>query len=106
MIPERLKKRPAKDRPMTSITLRIPVDVVESLKEIVPRKGFSGYQPLLKRCITEGLPKDDAEYLFGHTARLIEAMRKRDLPEGVITDAEKEVFIPSAESAWQMRGSR
>lgn len=54
MIRERLKKRLAKDRPMTSITLRIPVDVVESLKEIAPRKGFSGYQPLLKSYITEG----------------------------------------------------
>jgi len=30
MIPERLKKRLDKSRPMTSITLRIPVDVVEA----------------------------------------------------------------------------
>jgi hypothetical protein len=29
-----------KDRPMTTITLRIPLDVVESLKEIAPQKGF------------------------------------------------------------------
>ena len=33
---------------MTSITLRIPVDVVESLKAIAPRKGLTGYQALLK----------------------------------------------------------
>jgi len=62
MIPEHLKKRLAKDRPMTSITLRIPVDVVESLKEIAPLKGFSGYQPLLKAYIGEGLRRDEAEY--------------------------------------------
>ena len=30
------KKRLVKDRPVTSITLGIPVDVVDSLKEIVP----------------------------------------------------------------------
>jgi len=90
MIRERLKKRLAKDRPMTSITLRIPVDVVESLKEIAPRKGFSGYQPLLKSYITEGLWKDEAEYLFGHTARLIEALRKRGVPEEIIKGAEEE----------------
>ncbi len=48
MIPEHLKKRLAKDRPMTSITLRIPVDVVESLKEIAPLKGFSGTSPCLR----------------------------------------------------------
>ena len=42
MIPERLKTRLVKDRPMTSITLRIPVDVVDSMKEIAPLRGFSG----------------------------------------------------------------
>lgn len=42
MLSERLKKRLAKNRPMTSITLRIPVDVVGSLKEIAPLKGVNG----------------------------------------------------------------
>jgi len=32
MINERLRKRLKKDRPTTTITMRIPVDVVESLK--------------------------------------------------------------------------
>ena len=44
-IPEHIKSRLVKDRPMTTITLRIPVDVVDSLKDIAPQKGFSGYQP-------------------------------------------------------------
>jgi len=48
MIPERIKRRLNKDRPMTSITLRIPQDVVDSLKELAPKRGFSGYQALLK----------------------------------------------------------
>lgn len=39
MLTDRLRKRLAKDRPMTTITLGIPVDVVESLKEIAPHKG-------------------------------------------------------------------
>jgi hypothetical protein len=90
MIPERLKKRLDKNRPMTSITLRIPVDVVESLKEIAPRKGFSGYQPLLKAYISEGLRRDEAEYVFGHTARLIEALKKRGVPDALIEEAERE----------------
>jgi hypothetical protein len=90
MIPEHLKKRLDKDRPMTSITLRIPVDVVESLKEIAPLKGFSGYQPLLKAYIGEGLSRDEAEYVFGHTARLIEALKKRGVPENLIEEAARE----------------
>ena len=71
MISEKLKKRLSKDRPMTSITLRIPVDVVESMKEIAPHKGFSGYQTLLKAYISEGLRRDEAQHMIGHEARLI-----------------------------------
>lgn len=47
MLSERLKSRLLKDRPMTSITLRIPVDVVESMKAIAPLRVFAGYQTLL-----------------------------------------------------------
>ncbi|MFT4046123.1 MAG: hypothetical protein QM661_05435 [Solimonas sp.] len=54
MIPEKLKTRLKKDRDMTTITLRVPVDVVESLKAIAPHKGMSGYQALLKAYVSEG----------------------------------------------------
>ena len=40
MLTDQLKKRLVKGRPMTTITLRIPVDVVDSLKEIAPHKGL------------------------------------------------------------------
>jgi hypothetical protein len=59
MLTERLKTRLAKDRPVTSITLRIPVNVVESLKVIAPLRGLSGYQTLLKSYISEGLRRDE-----------------------------------------------
>ena len=62
MINETLKKRLDKDRPVTSITLRIPVDVVESLKAIAPHKGYAGYQTLLKAYISEGLRRDEAAF--------------------------------------------
>jgi hypothetical protein len=91
MIPERLKRRLDKNRPTTSITLRIPVDVVESLKEIAPRKGFTGYQSLLKAYIGEGLRRDEAELAAGRTARLIEALKKRGVPDSLIEEAEREV---------------
>ena len=62
MIPDSIKIRLTKDREMISITLRIPVDVVESMKAIAPQRGFSGYQPLLKSYIGEGLRRDEAQY--------------------------------------------
>ena len=91
MLTERLKKRLNKDRPMTAITMRIPVDVVESLKEIAPHKGFTGYQTLLKSYISEGLRKDEAQFLSTPSARLIEALRKRGVPDSILEDAAKEL---------------
>lgn len=35
MLSNRLKTRFTKDRPMTTITMRVPVDVVESLKSLI-----------------------------------------------------------------------
>ncbi len=55
-----LKVRLSKDRPMTSITLRIPVDVVESMKAIAPKRGFADYQTLLKSYLSDGLRRDEA----------------------------------------------
>jgi len=91
MLTDRLKKRLAKDRPMTTITLRIPVDVVESLKEIAPHKGLSGYQTLLKSYISEGLRRDEAEFSGGQTARLVEALKRRGVSEEVLEEAAREV---------------
>src|ERR1700716_751023 len=62
MINERLKKRLKKDRPSTTITMRIPTDVVESLKAVAPIRGFTAYQTLLKSYISEGLRRDEAQF--------------------------------------------
>jgi hypothetical protein len=43
-----LKKRLRKDRPMATISLRMPEDVVEDLKRVAPLLGFSGYQPPMR----------------------------------------------------------
>ncbi len=87
MIPERLKARLQKNRPMTSITLRIPEDVVESLKRVTPHKGFTGYQALLKSYISEGLRRDEELHVFGPAARLAEALKKRGVPAELIEEA-------------------
>ena len=91
MLSERLKKRLRKDRPMTSITIRIPVDVVESMKEIAPIKGFSGYQTLLKSYISDGLRKDEERYSSISAARLIEALKKHGVSDAVIEEATRDL---------------
>ena len=52
---ERLKVRLQRDRPMTTISLRMPEDVIDDLKEIAPALGFTGYQPLMRSYIGQGL---------------------------------------------------
>jgi len=91
MIPKRIKTRLTKDRPMTSITVRMPVDVVESMKDIAPKRGFSGYQALLKSYVSEGLRRDEAEFSFNATARLIEELKKRGVSEKVLDEASREI---------------
>ena len=91
MISDTIKSRLNKARPMTSITLRVPVDVVESMKTIAPYKGFSGYQALLKSYISEGLRRDEAQFTLGKEAKLIAALKKLGVPESIIEEATREV---------------
>jgi hypothetical protein len=61
MITKRLRKRLKKDRPTTTINMRIPVDVLDLLKAIAPTRGFNAYQTLLKSYISDGLRRDEAQ---------------------------------------------
>lgn len=92
MLSERLKSRLKKDRPMTSITLRIPVDVVESMKAIAPQRGFAGYQTLLKAYLSEGLRRDEAQFAASSQARLIDALKRRGVAAELIAGAEKDLL--------------
>ncbi len=63
---EVLKKRLHKSRPMTTVTIRIPEDVIEDLKRVAPLLRFSSYQPLVRTYIGQQL-RDDLERLEGDT---------------------------------------
>jgi hypothetical protein len=55
-----MKKKlvPTKERPTTSISMRIPLDVLDKLKRMAPIKEMSGYQSLIKYYIGQGLVRD------------------------------------------------
>lgn len=91
MLTDALKARLAKNRPVTSITVRIPVDVVDSLKSIAPRKGLSGYQTLLKAYISEGLRRDEAIYASETIERLARALKKRGVSDKVLAEALRDI---------------
>ncbi len=88
---EALKQRLAKNRPMTSVTIRMPEDVVEDLKRVAPLLGFSGYQPLIRAYIGQGL-RTDLERFEGETvAALITSLKRQGVSEAVIDQALREV---------------
>jgi len=84
---ERVQQRLKKDRQMTVISMRIPEDVIEDLKEIAPSLGFSGYQPLIRAYIGQGLRKDQAKMENSQVHALTESLRKQGIADHVISAA-------------------
>ncbi len=84
---ETLKKRLDRDRPMTSVTLRMPDDVVDDLKRIAPLLGFSGYQPLLRTYVGQGLRKDLEQLEGDKVSALVSSLKRLGVSEEVIEEA-------------------
>ena len=93
---ERMRERMNTRRVMTSISLRIPENVIEDLKEIAPSLGFSGYQSLIKAYISEGL-RSDLERLDGSQVQaLTESLRKQGVADELISNAIAEAGLKTA----------
>ena len=93
---ERLKVRMQKDRPMTTISIRMPEDLIEELKEFAPLRGFSGYQTLLRSYIGEGLRRDEARFSQPEIKVMSETLRKHGIPEEIIAEVIAETTQMSA----------
>jgi hypothetical protein len=93
---ERLSARLKKDRPMTTISIRMPEDVIEDLKEIAPMLGFSGYQPLMRSYIGQGLRKDLTRLDGSQLEALTASLRKQGLSDVKISQAIAEAGLKSA----------
>lgn len=91
---ETLRKRLDKNRPMTSVTIRIPEDVVGDLKRVAPLLGFSGYQPLVRAYIGQGLRADLERFESDTVTALIESLKRRGVSSEVIDEALNEVVQP------------
>ena len=74
---------------MTMVTIRMPEDVVDDLKQVAPALGFSGYQPLIRYYIGQGL-RVDLSRLYNENQReagIAERLKKRGVPDAVIAEA-------------------
>ena len=88
---EALKQRLDRDRPMTSLTIRMPEDVVEDLKRVAPLLGFSGYQPLIRAYIGQGLRVDLERFESETMTALIASLKRRGVSDELIDEALSEV---------------
>lgn len=93
---ERLKTRLRKDRPMTTISIRMPEDVIDDLKEIAPTLGFSGYQPLIRTYIGQGLRKDLERLETSPIQTLTESLRKQGVADELISAAIADAGLKTA----------
>jgi hypothetical protein len=89
---DKLRERMRKDRPMTAITLRMPEDVVADLKTVADRLGFSGYQPLIRAYVGQGL-RTDLERLEKEQAldSLVEILKRQGVSQEILARAIAEV---------------
>lgn len=88
---DKLKKRLDRNRPMTTVSIRFPADVIDDLKHIAPLLGFSGYQPLIRTYVGQGL-RVDLERLDNDTvSSLVENLKKRGVSDDVIQEALAEI---------------
>ncbi|MFZ1026633.1 MAG: hypothetical protein WAN66_10480 [Limnoraphis robusta] len=88
---ERLKKRLERNRPMTNVTIRIPEDVVEDLKRLAPLLGFSGYEPLIRAYIGQGLRNDLERFENETVTALIASLKRRGVSDEIINEALSEI---------------
>ena len=76
---------------MSSVTLRMPEDVVEELKRVAPLMGFSGYQPLIRAYVGHGLRRDLERLDNDTVSGLVASLKKRGVSAAVIDKALAEV---------------
>ena len=93
---ERLTTRLRRDRPMTTISLRMPADVIDDLKEIAPMLGFSGYQPLMRSYIGQCLRKDLQRLDGSQVDALTRSLRKQGIADEQISIVIAETGLKSA----------
>jgi len=88
---EQLRKRLNKQRPMTTISMRFPEDVLEDLKRVAPLRGFSGYQPLIRAYVGQGLRADLERLEQDPVTALVESLKRHGVSAEVLQEALAEV---------------
>lgn len=84
---DKLKQRLRSERPRVNLSISLPEDVVEDLKDVAPKLGFSNYLALARAYICQGL-RLDLDKLDAHPlSSLVESLRQQGVSDEVIAIA-------------------
>ena len=93
---DELRRRLNKNRTMVPVSIRMPEDVIEDLKRIAPQLGFSGYQPLIRAYIGQGLRHDLRRLENNPGLELfVESLQNHGVDAKTIEQAMADVMEPS-----------
>ena len=84
---KKLRTRLDRNRPMTSVTLRMPEDVIEDLKRVAPLLGISGYQPLIRAYVGQCLRRDLERLESDAVSGLVASLKRRGVSDSIIEEA-------------------
>ena len=76
---------------MASVTLRMPDDVLEDLKRLAPVLGFSGYQPLIRAYVGQGMRQDIKRLEKDRVSALVDSLRRHGVSDDIISTALEDV---------------
>ena len=93
---EKMERRRHKDRPRTTVTIRLPEDVVEDLAEMAPALGFSSCESLIRVYISEGMRKDESRLNQPDVKILLDSLKRHGIAESVISEVLAETLQKSA----------
>lgn len=88
---EHWKTRLERNRPMTTVSIRFPADVIEDLKRVAPLRGFSGDQPLVRAYVGQGLRMDLERLEKNAVAAVVESLKRHGVSQKVVNAALGEI---------------
>lgn len=97
--PRYLERRRDPNRPMINITMRLPEDVIDDLKQIAPLVGFRGYQALIRAYIGQGLTRHVTEINQRSYPSVAAALQRRGWNEEDIAALLNEIQLDHPETA-------
>jgi hypothetical protein len=101
-VTERLNLRRQKVQHSTDVSINMPDDVVEDLKEVAMLLGFTCFEALIRAYVGQGLRMDLERLDNAPVVRLAASLRKQGLSESTIADVLAEANLSLGEPIPQL----